>query len=251
MIMLRMLAITLVINLFCALPLNAQECMSMHVILNTTAGYIDESGEMTGYHYDFMSALEEASGICMHKKLLPHSRAKRNIQIGEHDGGILAHSTNLSADAEYIKKILTSETVIIPKKGLSLNKYQSLSKITIARIRRVNFGDALDNASNITFVDVPDYKHGLQLIQRGRVDAIVGNDLGLSIIIENLNMAEELNLQEKVIIGEREVWLVLSKKSKFINKAAQLREAAQSIIDKGILDNILKKYFGEHWQPQK
>lgn len=249
--MLRMFFITLMLNLYSALPLYAQECMVMHVVLNTAAGYIDEDGEITGYHYDFLTALEEKSGICMDKQLLPHSRAKRNIQIGAHDGGILAHSTNLDADVEYITKILTSETVIIPKKGLSLNSYQNLPKITIARIRRVNFGDALDNASNITFIDVPDYKHGLQLIERGRVDAIAGNNLGLSIIIDNLEMAEELNLQEKVIIGEREVWLVLSNKSKYLNKADQLREAAQTIIDKGVLDNILKKYFGENWKSQK
>ena len=241
--MFKIFLIILMLNLFSALPLKAQECMSMHVVLNTAAGYIDKTGKIAGYHYDFLTALEKTSGICMDKHLLPHSRAKRNIQIGTYDGGILARSNDLDPYVEYITKILTSKMVIIPKKGVVLNSVQDLSNIRIAKIRSVDVSHVLSAETNISFVDVAGYEQGLKMLKRGRVDAILGNDLGIGIIIKKFNMLQELNLSEKLIIKEREVWFVLSKESKHINKVNQLREAAQTLIDKGILSNILNEYF--------
>jgi len=246
--MFRIVFITLLLNLFSSLPLSAQPCMSMHVVLNTAAGYTDEAGDISGFHFDYLSALEEISGLCMDKKLLPYPRAKRNIEMGVHDGGILARSTDLDNEVEYVSKLLISKLVVLPRKGLSLNNYQDLSNIKIARVRKLNLGDVLDNDPNLVFVEVSDYEQGLQLLNRGRVDAIAGNALGLSTAIEKLNMFAEINALQKLTISEREVWFVLSKKSKNLNKIDQLKEAAQIIINRGVLDTILKKYFGENWK---
>jgi len=246
--MFKIFFIALMLNIFITSPVSAQACMSMHVVLNTAAGYLDDAGEIAGYHNDFLTALEKESGICMNKKLMPHSRAKRSIQIGAHDGGILGRSNNSDEGAEYIIKLVTSKTVIIPKKGLTLNNAEDLSKIKIARIRKGNVNNALGDVLNMSWVDVTDYEHGLQLMRRGRLDAVMGTALGLNIIINNLEMAQEVNLSGELIIEQREVWLVLSKKSQYIDKVDQLREAAQVLIDKGVLGNILKKYFGENWR---
>lgn len=246
--MFKIFLVALMINISITSPVSAQECMSMHVVLNTAAGYLDDAGEITGYHNDFLTALEEASGICMEKKLMPHSRAKRSIQIGAHDGGILGRSNNAEDGAEHIIKLLTSKTVIIPRKGLTLNNADDLSKIKIARIRKGNVNNALSDVLNTSCIDVTDYENGLQLLRRGRVDAVMGTALGLNIIINDLKMEQEVNLSGELIIEQREVWLVLSKKSKYIDKVEQLREAAQALIDKGVLENILKKYFGENWK---
>ena len=237
---------TLILSLFAVLPINAQECMSMHVVLNIKAGYIDENGKLSGYHYDFLTALENESGICMDKKLLPYPRAKRDIQLGAHDGGILVHSPLLDDDIEYIAKIFTSKTVLIPRKGLNLNNFQDLPKVTIARIRKIDFSDTWENTPNISFVDVVDYKQGLQMLKRGRIDAIAGNLLGMNVVIESLDIAEDINLSGKLTIGEDEVWLVLSKKSHYLNEADVLRKATHNLIEKGVLNNIFLKYFGKN-----
>ena len=236
----------LALNLFTVTQLSAQECMSMHVVLNTKAGFIDENGSISGYHYDFLTALEKESGLCINTTLLPHSRAKRDIQMGAHDGGILASSPLLDSDVEYVAKILTSKTVLIPRKGLNLTNYRILPKITIARIRRVNFGNTWENSPNISFVDIADYSQGFQMLTRGRVDVVAGNLLGMSVVIESLNITKDINLSGKQTVGEREVWFILSKRSQHLNKTEQLKKATQRLIDKGVLNHILVKYFGKN-----
>jgi len=246
--MFKVFFIALMLNSFVVLSANAQGCMSMHVVQNTTAGYINQTGEIAGYHYDFLMALEEISGFCMEKKLLPISRAKRNIKVGAHDGGILGRSNTPDADIEYIIKLITAKKVIIPRKGVMLNNSPKLANIKIASIRKVNVDDVFGSTTDVSYVDIANYAQGLKLMEMGRVDAITGNALGINVSINKLNMTQAVDLSEKLIIGQSEVWFVLSKKSKYIDSVEQLRKAAQILIDKGVLDNILKKYFGENWQ---
>jgi len=246
--MFKVFFIALILNTSVALSVNAQACMSMHVVQNTAAGYINQTGEVAGYHYDFLMELEELSGFCMEKTLLPISRAKRNIKLGTHDGGILGRPKTPDADIEYITKLITAKKVIIPRKGVALNNSPELADITIARIRKVNLDSVFGSTTNVSYVDVSDYAQGLKLMSRGRVDAIVGNALGINVIINKLNMGQAVDLSEKLIIGQSEVWFVLSKKSQYIDRVEQLKEATQALIDKGVLDNILKRYFGENWQ---
>lgn len=216
----------------------------MHMICNTSIGYIDETGKPGGFHSDFLTALEDRSGLCIDKKLLPYSRALKSIKLGEHDGGFLLRSTSLDPYVEYIVKLVTSRTVIIPKKGMFIDSYYDLTNITFGKLRGTHLNERLANDSNISFINILNYKQGLQMLKKGRIDAIAGNELGLSFIEQN-NMANYVNLSGKFVVGQREVWLVLSKKSKNLDKVEQLRRAAQTLINEGVLDNILKKYFGQ------
>ena len=222
-----------------------QKCLSMHVIFNAPGGYIDETGKAVGYHFDFLTALEERSGSCIDKTLLPYSRARRSIELGEHDGGLLLRSTNLDPYVEYIVKLVTSRTVIIPKKGISLDSYDDLTNITFGKLRGTNLNERLENDPNISFIKISSYEQGLKMLKKGRIDAIVGNERGLS-YIENNDIANDVNLSGKFVVGQREVWLVLSKKSENLDKAKQLKRAAQALINEGVFENILTKHIGKY-----
>jgi polar amino acid transport system substrate-binding protein len=223
-------------------------CLSMHVVLNTLAGYLDKNGKIAGFHIDFLDALEKKTGICMDKKLLPYSRAKHSIKMSAHDGGILARSKDLDKKVIYIAKLLTSETVIIPKKGQAFTNYQDLKNITIGKVRGVTLDKSIGENKKLTFIDVLNYKNGLAMLKKGRIDAIVGNSLGLSAITE-LEMAEDVNLSGKLVLGQREVWFLLSNKSSHLDKVEQLKEATLALIEDKVVDKILKKYFGSSLNP--
>lgn len=233
--------------LFSITALADKKCLSMHVVINTAAGYMTPTGNIGGFHYAFLTALEDKTGLCMDKKLLPYSRARRGIELGGHDGGILARSENLDTKVEYIVKLITSKAIILPRKGLVIRDDKDLKNIVIGKVRGVEFNHFLDNYSTFSIVQLADYRHGFRMLEKGRIDAIAGNELGLatSAHLENI---EEINWSGKLITNQREVWLVLSKKSKQLDKSEQLRQAAQALIKEGVLDEILKKYFGEDWQ---
>jgi len=232
-----------------ALPITDkdEQCLSMHVISNIVSGYINEAGELSGFHFDFLTALEKRTGICMDKKLLPYARAQRGIEVGEHDGGLLVSSVSIDADVIYIEKIISSNTVIIPKKGLSLNNYEDLLKIKIGKVRGATLNKRLNNDKNILFVPIKNYSQGLQLLKKGRIDAIAGNGLGLSRVGIG-SMFDDVNLAGKLNVGQRDIWLVLSRKSQHLDKIQALRTGAHDLINEGVIDNLLQKYFDINWK---
>ena len=227
--------------------LTNRHCLSMYVVVNNSSGFLDSEGEMAGYHVDFLNELETRSGLCINKKLVPYSRALKGLEYGEYDAGIVAKTNYLTQKVLYLNKLIISKTVIIPRKGLTLNTYQDLENINIGRFRGVDLNGLLATKLELSLVDLYSYKHGLKMLKVGRIDAIVGNNLGLS-IIPKLGMIEDVNLPGSLVIGSREVWFVASKRFKDKDKTNLLKAAVKSMIDEGKFDRILAEYFGEGWK---
>jgi len=233
--------------LFSTTTIAKKKCLSMFVVVNDSSGYLNEDGQMAGYHVDFMNELEIYSGICINKKLIPYSRALKGLEYGEYDGGIVAKTTYLNQKVEYVTKLITSKTVIIPKKGITLNNYNDLVDITIGRFRGVDLNGILGTKLQFSLVDLYSYQQGLRMLQKGRIDAIAGNNLGLS-IIDQLGMLEDVNLPGSLVIGNREVWFVVSRKSQHLDQIPRLSLGVTSMINDGVFDKILGRYFGENWK---
>ena len=229
-----------------ALPIRANECLSMHVVNNPPVGYINEAGEITGIHWELLTILEEKSGLCMNKKLLPYSRAWRSIQFGDHDGGILSRASERDPFVEYIAKLITLRTVVIPRKNLTLHTYDDLKNIVIGRVRATLLSDRFDNDSELNILELATYERAINMLKKGRIDAIAGSGLGLS-VITRLGEQDYFNFSGKLIIGERELWLIFSKYSKHSEMIPQLRETMQELIKEGAFNDILIKYYGENW----
>ena len=234
--------------LFTSFPLMAQECLSMHIIDLPPAGFKNKDGKLTGIHSDFIEALEERSGICIEKKLMPYSRAMKNIKVGEHDAGILNPSDDLdfNANVQYLVKLMTLKTIIIPKKGLSLNTYKDLKNITIGKVRGTPLGNTFDENKHI-MQELINYDHGVRMLKKGRIDALVGNSGGMN-VIGKFNLNNYFNVQGKFTIGQREMWLVFSKNSKNLNQIKPVKSAVQALVNEGAVDLIFEKFVGKNWK---
>jgi len=233
--------------LFIAFPVIARACLSMHVIDLPPAGFKDKSGELTGIHVDFIEALEKRSGICIDKKIMPYARAVKNIKIGMHDAGIL----NPSSDADFythvqhIAKLITLKTIILPKKGLNLSSDKILNNITIGKVRGSPLGGSFDE-DKYKILELTSYGHGLNMLKRGRIDALAGNASGMNVIGAS-NLDHYFNVPGKFIIGERELWLVFSKNSDNIDQMVAIKTAAQALVNEGVVELIFEKFIGKNW----
>jgi polar amino acid transport system substrate-binding protein len=236
------------ILLFIGFPVMAKECLSMHVIDFPPAGFKNKFGKLTGIHVDFLEALQERSGICIDKKIMTYSRALKNIKMGKHDAGILNPSSDLDfyVDVQYIVKLITLKTIIIPKKGLGLNSYKSLQDITIGKVRGTPLGSSFDEDKH-EILELTSYGHGLNMLKRGRIDALAGNAGGMNVIGE-FNLEHYFNVSGKFIIGQREIWLVFSKNSDNLDQIKVIQTAAQALVDEGIVELIFEKFVGKNWK---
>lgn len=243
----QFLVINILLLLFSSFLSAQEKCLSMFVVFNDSSGYININRQMAGYHVDFLNELEAHSGLCINKKLIPYSRALKGLKFGEYDGGIVARTSELGNDIKYLTRLITAKTIIIPKQGLNLTSFQDLSNITIGRFRGVDLNDTPVRDLNLSLVDLYSYNHGLRMLKKGRIDALVGNTLGLS-IIGKLNMLNEVNLAGSLVIGKREVWFVASKKKNKARIIEKLQKSSQLMVDNGTVDRILTKYFGKNWK---
>ena len=236
------------IVLFITFPVMAEECLSMHVIDFPPAGFKNKSGKLTGIHVDIIEALEERSGICIDKKIMPYSRALKNIKVGIHDAGILNPSSDLDfyEHVQYIAKLITLKTIIIPKKGLTLNSYKSLKNITIGKVRGTPLGHSFDEGKH-KIIKVTSYAHGLSMLKRGRIDALAGNAGGMN-VIGKFNLDHYFNVPGKFIIGERELWLVFSNNSDNLDQIEPMQTAAQALVNEWVVDLIFEKFVGKNWR---
>jgi hypothetical protein len=57
-----------------------------------------------------------------------------------------------------------------------------------------------------------------------------------------------VDLTHKLVLGEKEQWLQLSKKSQHLDKIPQLRIAIEKLKQDGSFDVIMDKYYGDEWR---
>lgn len=226
----------------------SSECLYMHVIDNAPIGYYDEQGRAKGVHWDYIEAIAKESNLCINIHLFPYARIWKSLENGAHDGGIVFSSPSHSNFVEHIAEIRTIQTVVVPHKNIKINRYEDLHHIIIGKTRGTKLSDRFDNDNKLNIVEVKTYTDAALMLKSGRIDAIAGSAVVLTYQLNLNNALHMVDLSNKFILGSRTQWLQMSKKSQNLNHAPALRKAVNSLKQKGVLDNIMTKYYGEHWR---
>jgi len=220
----------------------------MHVINNAPMGYIDTDGQATGVHWDYLTAIEKKSGVCINKRLMPYARLWRSLEDGQHDGGIIFRSPSREQAIKPVAQIRNLRTLVIPKKGTTLKTYTDLSGLIIGKTRGTRLNDRFDNDTTLLKLELNDYAQAAKMIQRGRVDAIAGSGVLLNYHLSKQQLLNQVDLSQSFTLGRREQWLQLSKKSNHLSKTPRLKQATEQLRAEGVLDRIMTKYHGDNWR---
>jgi polar amino acid transport system substrate-binding protein len=223
-------------------------CLNLHVIENAPIGFNNTDGRPTGVHWEHLTAIEKTSDLCLNKMILPYPRIWQSIKKGRHDGGIIFKSESSSKFVEYVAKIRSVKIVVIPVKGIEINSYEDLKNIRIGKTRGTHLSEQFDQDSSLNIIELNNYSQATQMIDRGRIDAIAGSVLVLTYQLKKYNALNSVDLTHKLVLGEKEQWLQLSKKSQHLDKIPQLRIAIEKLKQDGSLDAIMDKYYGDEWR---
>jgi ABC-type amino acid transport substrate-binding protein len=221
----------------------AESCLNFHVINNRPLGYVDENGQPTGIHWEFLTALEARSGLCINKKLFPYARIWKSMEFGTHDGGIVFRSPDRDSLVDYIAPICTVQTLVIPRKEITLEKYDDLIGLTIGKVRGIRLDERFETDTNIIKLEMNSYDQLFKTIQLKRIDAIAGSQLALSSVVDSA-AADAIDITGKLVLGERVQWLQFSKKSQHLKNIPILRKAVEELVHEGVFDAIISKYYG-------
>jgi ABC-type amino acid transport substrate-binding protein len=224
------------------------ECLQFHVIKSSPLGFINSEKINVGVHWEYLTAIEEETGLCINKLLLPYARIWQSIKHGKHDGGIIFKSDSRSSMVEYIAPIRTVITAVIPVNSIDIKSYSDLHGLLIGKTRGSHLSKKFDQDTEIDTVELNDYDQAAEMIKYGRIDAIAGSALVLSYQLQKHKVLDKVSPEKKIVIGEKEQWFQLSKKSKHHDKIPKLKKAIIKLQQNGTFDRIMDKYYGVHWR---
>ncbi|MGJ8680281.1 substrate-binding periplasmic protein [Paraglaciecola sp.] len=220
-------------------------CLKFHVIHSEPIGFVNNSGTPTGVHWDYLNAIEKDSGICINKELMPYARIWENIKHGKHDGGIIFKSESRSPIVVYASHIKSVPTVVIPLEGLHLKSYDDLRGLLIGTMRGIHLSERFDNDNTLNKIELTNFEQETRMINLKRIDAIAGNGLALMYQLKKFHVIEKVNLNDQLVLGEKEQWLQFSKKSPYLNRIPKLKQSIKKLKQDGTFNKILIKYYGE------
>lgn len=225
----------------------AENSLKMHVIQASPIGFTDENGDPTGYHWDYLSAIETRSGVSMELFLTPYTRLWKSLKKGDHDGGIVYRSADRDDIVEYVAPIAERENIVIPKKGITLKSYDDLYQLkTIGTMQDLRLGDRFDADEKLQakLQFAYDYDTLVKMLLQDRYEAIAGNSVALAYLLDKHDAVDAIALPG-VVVGKRVEWLQFSKKSPHLDKLPALKKAIESLKAEGFFRQVLKKYISD------
>ena len=225
-----------------------RDCLTFHVIKNAPLGFKNINDESVGVHWEYLLALEKETGFCIQKEILPYARIWQSIAQGSHDGGIMFKSASRSDIVDYAGFVRTVNVVVIPVSSITIENYDDLYNLTIGKTRGTHLSQKFDQDPNINIVELNNYAMAAKMIKFGRVNAIAGSALVLSYQLAKYDALDSVSHTNKLILGKKEQWLQLSKKSKHLDKIPALKKAIDKLRRNGTFDVIMNKYYGTQWQ---
>ncbi len=245
-----MKVIMLALSLFCSLS-QAENgpCAIVGVIKNQPIGYLDVNGRAQGVHWDYMAMLSAKSGLCMRPRLLPYARIWQSLELGVSDLSIAFSSPDRGINFERVALIRKVQTVVIARKGIKLASYDDLKNIRIGKTRGTKLSDRFDSDQNLQLLELNGYEQAIKMLVAGRIDAIAGSSLVLTYQLAQHDALNEMDMTSKVILGSREQWLHMSKKSSFKSQIPILVESVKQLIKFGHFDAVMDKHYkGLDWR---
>jgi len=226
----------------CHYSAGAQPSKVLQVRTIAIAPYgIETEGELSGIYYDLANALLTKAKLESEHHIFPYGRIMHELKIGKTDLTIMFKYKELADFVDYIYPLPTLKNVVIGRKGSDYHSVKQLETLSIAYLRGAKFSDDIDNNPKILKQTVSDFHQGLLMLEKGRVDAIIGPMAPIISAAKQIHLSKDF-FGKPLIVSERTPWLQLSKKSHNKISPEQLETVFRQMMEQGDLERIQKKY---------
>lgn len=176
--------------------------------------------------------IEERTDRKLNVLLTPHKRIK-DLDMKKADLIVTFDGDRLH-DVEEVASLFDFDVAVIVRADNNFDEIKQNQQASIAVIRGTHMGVEAVN-HNVHYIEVKTYEQGLQLLQKKRVDAVMG-------IKEELSMAAaSLNQKDKSLVGETHIVDVVSAKIYVPNEfkakpyVSDVRKAVEAMKHDGVL----------------
>jgi len=173
---------------------------------------VADNSSCRGVGVKILDLITRQTGISFKMVNYPYARILKVLQSGQLDAALIFKNSMLRDDVYYVGPVATSQVLVVGRGENQPQSYHQLKALQgIAVIRKAQFQTQFDQDNTLKKIYVESYQQGLKMLKIGRVEAIIGSELGLSYAMKQLNMDPHI-LKQAFRLGEKEWWLHLAKK---------------------------------------
>jgi ABC-type amino acid transport substrate-binding protein len=220
-------------------PASAAEPLSFGVLAAPPYGLERADKTVSGSNHDIAELIAAKVGLTFDYRLEPLARLISDLKISKLDLMIMIPNDETKQQFG-LAEIMPSNTVVVTKAGSSIAQYADLKGKTVAVLRGANYDQRFASDDEIKKYEVDSYAIGLRMTKGGRVDGMIGPDLGLyyQIMLEGMKRDE---FGTPLVLNTRTLTL-LGSKSLTPELAEKIKAAVEELRESGAIGTAVTKY---------
>ncbi|MFD1626849.1 substrate-binding periplasmic protein [Azospirillum griseum] len=233
-------AVLSVLALACVGAATAQ-VLKVAVIDAPPFGMKGADGAPIGAAVDVAVALGKRVSMAVEPMLLPRVRIPPMMTEGQADLAGMVASPAADAIGHRLAPMQPLSTIILSRPGGAIGSLAGLEGKTIATLRGAAYDPRIADNPAIRKQEISSYNNGLNLLMAGRVDAVIGPEMGLYFEAAQMGLSRA-SFAPPLVVNSLEVWLYLSKASPQVKLRERLEQAAQALVAEGFIDSSMRAY---------
>lgn len=202
-------------------------------------GYRSEDGEPAGVLVAITDRMAELADVPVEYRLRPPKRAVSELKTGEIDYVMLFRSPESDAAGDRVATILETRIVLTTLPDRKAKSLEELEGKSVGYVQGTYYGEAFANAPNISRVAVNNLLHGLEMLDLGRVDALINYDAMLERVIYASDY-EATDFHSEGIAEGREGLLYVSRDSPLHDYVSLFQRAIEQMQASGEIVELVR-----------
>lgn len=214
----------------------------LHVHVQDVRPYAYLDGTQSkGPILDSLNHIQQYTHRAFETTLVPHKRIMNELDM-MHAHLIIAFDGERIQGVQPIASLVEFDVSMTIRSDKNFDKIIKDEKAAIAVVRGTYIGlDAL--SKNTHFVEVKNYEQGLSLLQKNRVDAVMGIQEEIERSIRLLDVGEKSNIGTTHIVSTINAVIYVPNEHNFDPYVKEIKAAVETMKRKGILNPIFSDVF--------
>jgi ABC-type amino acid transport substrate-binding protein len=207
-------------------------------------GFTGAQGEPTGMMFEISNRIVEETGLKYTNTIVPYARTILELRNGKADFVLRYSNDQLPKVAFPVVTVISMQTIILSRADTTFKNIKNLHGKTIGVIRGGSFDVNFDNDTAINKYEVNDYNQMLQMLIMGRLDGVIGSNVGLYYSANKLGITpQELSLP--LYLNSKDFILHFSRKNSDTKTMEMLKSSVEKLKKTGEFKKIVSKYMGD------
>jgi polar amino acid transport system substrate-binding protein len=195
---------------------------------------------------DLLLELKNRMDIDIELVFCPWARALEEIRSGRADLIIgFAYTEERNQFAQYLHPFYTAVEPVLytqSENGSLIQSYSDLNGKKIGISRESAYFKPFNSDTGLNKIILKLEKHILDMLIQERLDLGVGTNPNMAYDISRYGYRGNLELTDNNPEKATDLYLAISRKSRFVNKASLFEDTLQQILEDGTMERILSQY---------